>query len=149
MGVVATGFVENYYMLNIIKTLFGHKETASDGLQQLQREGLIELLLIAMYADNKLTLNEDEMIKRQAESFCWDSGIYIDGFIEQATARVRDVHSISEKRLAFFQQIAEKLEDVETRQQAYNLCLQLFLSDGEQSVEETTFAGEIKSAFGL
>ena len=136
-------------MLNFIKTLFGHKETVSDGLKQPQREGFIELLLLAMYADNKLTLNEDAIIRRQTESFSWDSGIYMDGFIEQATARVRDVRSTSEKRLVFFQQIAEKLEDEKTRKQAYDLCLQLFLCDGKQSVEETTFAGEIKSAFGL
>lgn len=137
-------------MLEILKRLFSGKgPEASDGLNQPQREGIVELLLLAMYADNKLELNEENVLRREIQSFDWHSGVYLDGFVSEATARVRLVRINDEQRQHFLLRVGKKLADREVKERALRLCVELFRADGSQSDAEERFELEIRQAFGL
>ena len=109
----------------------------------------MELLLLAMYADNKLELNEENVLRREIQSFDWHSGVYLDGFVSEATARVRLVRINDEQRKHFLLRVGEKLADREVKERALRLCVELFRADGSQSDAEERFELEIRQAFGL
>ncbi len=134
-------------MLEQLKRIFTKQEETSDGLEQIQREAIIDLLLLCRYADNHLALMEDSIFDEEVESFHWDSGTHLEGYIQEATSRVRNIRSSTDARGSFLESVSERLQEGEVKDRALDLCKRLFRSDGVQSEEEDVFEKEIRDAF--
>ncbi len=135
-------------MLNLFSKLF-KSDDSSDKLNQLQREGIVDLLLLAMYSDNHLSLFEDAIIEKNMTKYKWDSPTDLNTYIQIQTAKVRSVNETENGRKHFLDIVSNKLHTAELRKEAYQLCLSVFISDGDHNMEESNFSKEIKTAFDL
>ena len=137
-------------MLEKLKLLFtrGVKQDP-DGLKQDQREAMIDLLLLCIYADNELDLIEDRIFDRQVERYNWKSEQPIGDYIKASRARTLDLIQSEEKRLAHLNEIGARLKKDEIKFRALKLCKILFYSDWELATHEEAFIKEIRKAFRL
>ena len=136
-------------MLEWIKKLFHiGAEESSDELNQDQREAIVDLLLLAMYADNKLTFKEDEFFKAETHRFAWDSVLTLDNYIDDATVKVRNALQAAMDRKEFLASIAARLSDPNVRDRALELCERLLICDEEGRDQEVVFFREISDALG-
>lgn len=122
-------------------------EPARDGLEQPQREALIDLLLLAMYADNHLALSEKEQLEGQLQTFDWRSGTTPDIYIEEATAKVRAADKADDTRDEFIGDISTRLATADARELGLALCKQLFQTDADVGSDEIQFLNQLRSAF--
>ena len=137
-------------MLEKLKILFSSEQTQpSDNLTQDQREALIDLFLLCIYADNKLELNEDQIFVRQIERFNWESEQPIGDYIQESKSRTLDLIQSATKVNLHLQKISTRLRQEEVKFRALKLCKLLFYSDWELAEEEKKFIKEIRAAFGL
>ncbi|WP_309401029.1 hypothetical protein [Cerasicoccus maritimus] len=133
-------------MLGFLKNLFKAGDNSADGLKQPQREAIVDLLVFCMYSDRTVSLAEDQLIQRRLESMDWQAVESIDNYYDRSVTRVRDILSNDDARTSFLTRIADRLEDAGTREKAFQLSHQLFLSDGVESPDETTLEAELRSA---
>jgi len=122
-------------------------EPARDGLEQPQREAIIDLLLLAMYADNHLALSEQEQLESQVQTFDWRSGTTPDIYIEEATAKVRAADKADDTRAELMADIGARLDDADTRELALAICKQLFQTDADVGADEIQFLNQLREAF--
>ena len=134
-------------MRDIIRRFFSDRET-SDGLDQAQREATIDLLLLCMYADNDLDLNEERIINRVSQRFAWKSETRLDDYIKTATAGVLGIIDSEEERAAFISGVSKRLKNSEAKFRAVKLCKLLFYSDLYLHTQEEAFIKEIERVPG-
>lgn len=130
--------------MNILAQLFGKSPTdsASDGLEQTEREAILDLLLYCTYTDNHLSLAEDRILKSEVDAFTWDSGTDVGIYLNNATDRARRADESSEYRNEFLSHIKDRLKSDQAIDRAISSMEALFKSDGEAD-EEKVFASEI------
>ncbi|MEO0796656.1 MAG: hypothetical protein AAFX93_15920 [Verrucomicrobiota bacterium] len=133
-------------MLAFIQKLFQPGENSADGLTQDQREALVDLLVYCMYSDRKVSLMEDQLIQRRLEAMDWHSVETIDNYYDRAVTRVRDLLGNEEVLKGFLGRISDRLANTETREKAFQLSHQLFLSDGEETPDEQALEDELRVA---
>ena len=135
--------------MSILKQLFGGSDNSetSDGFEQSEREGILDLLLLCIYADNHLSLAEDKVIKEQIDRFSWDSGTSLDLYIANATNNARKASNDDILQEDFLRSISERLARPDARAKALKLMGDLFHSDGE-SDSERVFSAKVKSFVG-
>lgn len=131
-------------MLAFLQKLF--KGGSGDGLNQPQREAIVDLLVFCMYSDRTVSLAEDQLIQRRLEAMDWEAVGSIDNYYDRAVTRVRDILGSEEARRSFLDRIAERLGDQGTREKAFQLSHQIFLSDGNESQEEQELEKELRTA---
>lgn len=138
-----------WQMLEFLQSLFRAGKASADGLDQPQREALVDLLVYAMYSDSKVSLAEDQLIQRRLEAMDWQAVETVENYYDRAVTRVRDIPASAEARRSFLHRIAERLDNHDTRAKAFQLCHQLFLSDGEESQEEAALESELRAALAV
>lgn len=121
---------------------------APDDGEQRQREALIDLLLWVMYADESLSLPENQMLG-QLEDGEWSGVMPPRQYVNAALARVRDVLGDQEKTTAFLEQVAERLGTPEMRQHAYDAACDFAQVDGDVSSKEHAFLRQTHRTFAL
>lgn len=136
-------------MLEFMQGLFRRTKASADGLNQGQREAIVDLLVFGMYSDGKVSLAEDQLIQRRLEAMDWQAVESVENYYDRAVTRVRDVMGYPESRRSFLAGIGERLGDAATRERSFDLCHQLFLSDGEQSDAEQALERELRGALGV
>ncbi|MBC2602499.1 hypothetical protein [Puniceicoccus vermicola] len=129
--------------MDILKHLYSQKSEHTDGLNQEEREAILDLLLFAVYADNHLSLAEDRIIKNEVERLQWESGTSIDYYVDEATGSARAALSSETREAQFLESIQTRLKSPEARNRALSLLSKLFYSDGETR-EERNFAQKIR-----
>ncbi len=133
-------------MINAVKQLLGIN-TAKDGLTQCQREAYVDLFLFCMHADTRLEMNKQQWIEKEIDKLDWTSGILIETYINNATARVRAAARDEAERERLLADISERLGTDHCRRHALELSTRMLTSTGASS--DKAFVGEIKKAFGI
>ncbi|WP_269540016.1 hypothetical protein [Cerasicoccus fimbriatus] len=133
-------------MLDFLKNLFKAGGASADGLSQTQREAIVDLLVFCMYSDRTVSLAEDQLIQRRLEAMDWQAVETMDNYYDRAVTRVRDIPNLPEARQSFLDRISENLGDAATREKAFQLSNQLFLSDGVESPDEKELEKELRAA---
>jgi hypothetical protein len=123
-------------MPSLIKKLFGKPEAPKDGLNQPQREAIVDLLNYCMYADNFVFLAEDRFITDTVAKFNWDSKVPFDQFVLKSTDNARNVRESQVYRDQFLASIRDRLGTTVVKGKALGLCQELFVADGSRSDEE-------------
>jgi hypothetical protein len=123
-------------MPSLIKKLFGKPEAPKDGLNQPQREAIVDLLNYCMYADNFVFLAEDRFITDTVAKFNWDSKVPFDQFVLRSTDSARNARESQVYRGQFLASIRDRLGTAAVKGKALGLCQELFVADGSRSDEE-------------
>lgn len=128
-----------------IHSLFGSLATSKS--EQTQTEAIIELLIMTMYADKSLTLEEDEAITKYIKTLQWKSPMSVEYYLGIATAKVRKAFESPEKVRSFLEDISNRLETVELKTQVLQICNQLAMADSEFSSQEREFLQLVTQVF--
>jgi hypothetical protein len=123
-------------MPSLIKKLFGKPEAPKDGLNQPQREAIIDLLNYCMYADGFVFLAEDRFITDTVSKFNWESKVPFDQFVLRSTDNARNAQESQVYRDQFLGSIKDRLGTAPVKEKALGLCQELFVADGARSDEE-------------
>ena len=132
-------------MIELFKSVFGTKIEEADGLNQLEREAIVDLLVLSMYSDNHIAMAESALVNEVAESFSWDAVTSFEAYINASIARVRSVKNDAVTRAGFIEFAAERIESTASKQKAVKLCARIFESDSDFSKAERAVYEEIKS----
>lgn len=113
-------------------------------MTQDSREVLIELLLLALYLDNHLSVGEDEAINQALDSLGWDSQQARDVCILKAFASARDAASCEEKTFEFLDARLKVIEKEGEQAAALTWLSKVLGSDG-YTPAETHFLRQIEA----
>ena len=133
-------------MIDVFKRILGKEATQAESFTQPQREALLDLLLLGMYADNMLSMAENQFLDDEMEELVWDSLTSPSAYLSAAIHRVRTAEEDIEKRNALLQSIKERFGDVHGKQGALLVLKDLLASDGTAE-QEQTFLTEIQRMF--
>ena len=135
-------------MIKILKKFLGKDDAKiqAEPFTQSQREALIDLLLLGMYADNMLSLAENQFLDDEVQELTWDSPTSLSAYLSAAIYRVRMAEEHQEKREALLQSVKERFGDVQGKQGALIVLKDLLASDGTAEQEQKFFA-EIQRMF--
>lgn len=134
-------------MLDHIRSLFKRIGSAAD--EQSQREAMVDLLVWTMYADNVLTLPENDRIDQVTEEMSWSSPMPPQQYVNIAIAKVRDAIDDPEQGETLMNDISDRLGSSKMRMHAYEACRDLAKADGEVADKEMRFLGTVKTHFGI
>lgn len=134
-------------MLDHIRSLFKRIGSAAD--EQSQREAMVDLLVWTMYADNILTLPENDRIDQVTEEMSWSSPMPPQQYVNVAIAKVRDAIDDPEEGEAFLNDISDRLGSAKMRMHAYEACRDLAKADGEVVDKEMHFLSTVRTHFDI
>jgi hypothetical protein len=108
-------------------------------MNQKQREALVDLLLLGMFADGSLKVSDDQKLRSVIEEIGWESYQTPDLYFQSAIAKARDAADTETGTRSRLKKINEGLASDDTRQLALER-LERFLSlDNESALEESKF----------
>ena len=129
--------------------LFHPSPSASaDGLQQFQREAIIDLLNFCRIADEKLLVAEEEAGAAVEAPLSWESPVPLVTYGAQSLVRAEQSILNEESRAQFIQSVADRLNTTELKTRAVSICLDMFYADREFVEKERQVFREIKRALG-
>ena len=131
-------------MPSLIRKLFHRSEAPRDGLNQPQREAIVDLLNYCMYADNFVFLSEDRLIADTVAKFDWDSKVPFDQFDVRSVSNARNAKENQGYRDKFPASIRDRLDTAAVKGKALDLCQELFLADGARSDEEDAVLQDLR-----
>jgi uncharacterized tellurite resistance protein B-like protein len=131
-------------MPSLIRKLFHKSEAPTDGLTQPQREAIVDLLNYCMYADNSVMLAEDRLITDTVAKFDWDPKVPFDQFDVRSIDNARNAKESQVYRDRFLASIRDRLDTAAVKEQALDLCQELFVADGARSDDEETVLQNLK-----
>ena len=132
-------------MKDRIHSLFSSLATGKS--EQSQKEAIIELLIMTMYADKSLKLEENEAIMKYIQTLEWQSPMSVEYYLGIATAKVRKALETSEKTHSFLKDISNRVKTVELKKQVLQICNNLAMADSEISPEEKEFLQRVAKVF--
>ena len=134
-------------MIDQFKGFFERIGHAADA--QKQREAMIDLLIWMMYADNVLTLPENDRIDQITEEMEWDSPNRPSVYVNTSIAKIRDVLADDGKAQELLDSIDKRLGSDKMRKEAYEACRELANADGQVADEEMKLLNRVKHRFGI
>ncbi len=120
-------------MQNFFQKLF---KVQPEGWQQTQKEAVVDLCLLGMYADNLISLAEQEFLEDESTQLHWQSGVSFSSYLQRMIPIVRTVKDDSEKMESMLKDIADRLETYEAKQKAIAELEKLASADGIVQLEE-------------
>lgn len=115
-------------------------------MTQQSRKALIELLFLALYLDERLSLAEDEVLNDALESLGWDSPLPREKFILSAFAAARAVADAPEKAQEFIIARAEVIESAGEQAVGLTWLSKVLGSDGISPTEKY-FLSKLEARF--
>jgi uncharacterized tellurite resistance protein B-like protein len=115
-------------------------------LPQKEREAIIDLLHLCLYADAHISLQEGEFIADVVDVIGWDNQISFSSYESKSIAGARLAKESPESKAEFLAYAAERLQSPESRALAVDLCKRLASSDGTTAENEAALLSEIRTA---
>jgi hypothetical protein len=128
--------------------LFRPDPKPDDGLTQVQREAIVDLLHYCMYADNHIALAEDSILDDTVSILNWEPGASFESYETRSIARVRETTEHPDARDEFLSSIKQRLSSKAARALALNVSHQLFVSDGIETEKEALLEARLKQLLG-
>ena len=137
-------------MKSLLKRLFGSSTASTvDGMTQPQREATLDLLIAAMFIDNRVAQNEDESIDTQLAAMAWESGTSPENYVNAATAKIRTALDSNDGLTPLIDGIGMRLGSAQARADALLRCETLLKIDGRMDETESGFMRAVKNVFAL
>lgn len=134
--------------MKFLEKLFRAEQEANQpAVMQSEREAIVDLLIMAIYVDNHLSLAESAELEESAGVLGWESVTDLDTYISTATARARNARSDEGLRGDYIAFAAERLAGAAAKERALELLDKVFLADGKNDVE-AAFLEQVEAALG-
>ncbi|MBE9066233.1 hypothetical protein IQ260_06165 [Leptolyngbya cf. ectocarpi LEGE 11479] len=118
------------------------------GVTQTQREAMVDLCLLGMYSDSKLSVDEQDFLDEEFDKLSWESGISFGSYLQRVIPKVRSATNDVQEREEFLQDIAQRLGDDGFKQTAIDALQNLLAADGMVQLE-STFMAAVSKAMSL
>ncbi|HEX3444929.1 MAG TPA: TerB family tellurite resistance protein [Chthoniobacterales bacterium] len=115
-------------------------------MTQKQREAVVDLLLLGMFADAPLKVSEDQKLVSVIEEIGWNSYQAPDLYLQSAIARARDTLETQGATKHRLEKIGEELNEPGLRQRALEYLTQFLGVDGAVDAEESKFLELVREA---
>ena len=124
-------------------------ENISADLSQPQREAVLDLLLMGMYADDWLKLSEDERITKAIGEIGWHDLQTPHEYMNLAIARVRAAHESHVGLEPFLREVSSRLGSSSARTRALDLLESMLETDSMVVDSEHDLHERARAVFGL
>lgn len=119
------------------------------GFTPEQKQALLDLLVIGMYADHNLTSAEDERVEQLLDTFQFPSDYERDRCSDAAFTRASRHSGSPEAIRAYVSQVAIHFPTREMRQRAYDILDDELTSDGRVTSEKSKLLSAAREIFQL
>lgn len=114
-----------------------NSKIASDGLNQAQREAIVDLLHYCMFADNFVALSENKFVRTVVGTLTWDKNISFESYEGGSIGKARKAKENAEYRDRLFKDVAKRLATKDARELALKLCRDLYQADAKMAALES------------
>jgi uncharacterized tellurite resistance protein B-like protein len=114
-----------------------------------QRQALLDLLVLAMYADGHLAVAEDARVQRLLTAMGFESQYDHERLFDASVTRVRQHSNSAETARAHAVELAEGFRTREQRRGLYDLLEDLMASDTQVSSDETRFLSVVREVLQI
>jgi hypothetical protein len=114
-----------------------------------QQAALLEILILAMYADGSLDLNEDARLNRVLTTMGVETEYDRDRVLDDAITRLRDYSQNPQRARTHAVQLAQSFTDPEQCRGVYQLIEQQVNSDSSVVPAEHEFLSAMRTALKL
>ncbi len=121
---------------------------AEHPIAQGEREALVTLMLVAMYADKKLTLEENATLHRYEKLIKWDSGMSLGYFFSNTIATVRSAMRDEAKLDALIKGACQRITSEAIRMLTIKACNDMAGADFRRDPAEIAMLKRIVTALG-
>jgi hypothetical protein len=118
-------------------------------LTDQQKQALVDLLVLGMYADGKLDLIEDEIARQVLDSIQFGSDSARQYFLDASFARARKHKSTPEAARKYVAAIAESFPTPDLRRQVYSALENSLTSDRQLADKERELLAVVSAEFKL
>jgi uncharacterized tellurite resistance protein B-like protein len=118
-------------------------------LTDQQRNALLDLLILAMYADGRLDLEEDARLDRLLTAMGFETEYDRDRQLDESITRLREYSQNPQVARTRATQLAQSFTDAEQRRGVYQLVEQQVNSDTSMVPAEHEFLSAIRQALKL
>jgi hypothetical protein len=108
-------------------------------MNQKQREALVDLLLLGMFADGSLKVSDDQKLLSVIQEIGWESYQTPDLYFQSAIAKAREASDTEAGTRFRLKKINEGLASDDVRLLAIERLEQFLNLDGEPGLEESKF----------
>lgn len=109
-------------------------------IPQKEREAIVDLLHLCLYADTHISLKEGEFISSVVDVIGWDTMLSFSAYEQRSISSARAARADEKAKKEFIEHAAERLASKSSRALAVSLCADLFSSDGTKDSEATLLA---------
>jgi uncharacterized tellurite resistance protein B-like protein len=114
-----------------------------------QRQALLDLTVLAMYADGHLAAVEDARVKRLLTTMGYDSDYDRGKHYDAAVSRVSRHSQTPEVARAHAAELSRCFTTQEHRRQVHDILSDLVTSDSQVAPQEISYLAVVKEAFQL
>ena len=114
-----------------------------------QKQSLLDLLVLGMYADGKLASIEDVKIEGLLDTIKFSSGAARNQFMDASITRARKHAGSPESVRAFVADLGKSFSTPDLRRQAYDALGDLLASDKQVAEKESQLLAVVKEGFKL
>ena len=114
---------------------FKNQNKPAAPLPQSQREAIVDLLHLCLYADAHIRLREGEFIADVVEVIGWDTNLSFSSYEQRSIAAARAARADEKSKKEFIEYAAQRLASKGSKDLAVSLCADLFAADGTQDRE--------------
>ncbi len=118
-------------------------------LSDQQKQALMDLLVLGMYADHNLASAEEACVTRLLDTFGFASDYERQAFCDEAFTRTRRHSDTPEAIRAYVTVLAATFPTGEVRQRVYDLLDGLLTSDEKVTSEESQLLAALRDTFQL
>jgi uncharacterized tellurite resistance protein B-like protein len=104
-------------------------------MTQNSRQAIIELLFLAIYADDHVSLAENEVLDKAIEALGWESEQPREEFLAATFAAVKEAHADAAKEYEYFSQHAATIKAAGEQADALTWLTKVLAADGTSSEE--------------
>jgi hypothetical protein len=117
------------------------------GFTETQKQSLLDLLIIGMYADHNLTSAENACVVRLLDTFQFSSDYERKQFCDAAFTRASRHTGSPEAIRAYVTQVAGNFPTRDLRRGVYDTLSILLTNDGRITTEESQLLGTVREIF--
>lgn len=114
-------------------------------MTQPQREAILDLVILSLFADSHLSLKEDTALQHALDKIGWEALKPRDIFFMNSMRRAHIAVQTEADKTAYIQSRAKEISGVWTKTETLSLLQSVISSDGV-TTDENVFLSQVKAA---